>query len=79
MYSDLEIASRKYANFYNDIEIKRENYVTIDAYLIAKANAFNKAFNESKNDNFTTKGLIYKVKIGEFKAYNSSLEIFSPI
>ena len=67
MYSDLEIASRKYANFYNDIEIKRENYATIDAYLIAKANAFNKAFNESKNDNFTTKGLIYKVKIGEFK------------
>ena len=66
MYSDLEIASRKYANFYNNVEIKRENYETIDAYLIAKANAFNLAFNENKNDNFSIKGLVYKVKIGEF-------------
>ncbi|MEC7646454.1 MAG: SPOR domain-containing protein [Bacteroidota bacterium] len=67
MYSELEIASRKYANFYNNVEIKRENYATIDEYLIAKANAFNKAFNQSKNDNLETKGLLYKVKIGEFK------------
>ena len=66
MYSELEVATRKYANFYNEVEIKRENYKTIDEYLIAKANAFNKAFNESLNDNSQVKDLIYKVKIGEF-------------
>jgi hypothetical protein len=66
MYSDFEISTRKYANFYNEVEIKRENYKTIDEYLIAKANAFNKAFNESLNDNAIVNALIYKVKIGEF-------------
>ena len=63
MYSDLEIASRRYANFYNENEIKRENYKTVDEYLIAKANAFNKAYNESLNDDSKVKALIYKVKI----------------
>ena len=67
MYSDLEVASRKYANFYNEVEIKRENYSTIDEYLIAKANAFNKAFNESLEDKSQFLSLIYKVKIAEFK------------
>ena len=67
MYSDLEVASRKYANFYNEVEIKRENYRTIDEYLIAKANAFNKAFNESLNDELEVPSLVYKVKIAEFK------------
>ncbi len=67
MYSDFEIASRKYANFYNEVEIKRENYKTIDEYLIAKANAFNIAFNKSVNNNPKSLELIYRVKIGEFK------------
>ena len=67
MYSDLEVASRKYANFYNEVEIKRENYKTIDEYLIAKANAFNKAFNESRKDDSKVKGLLYKIQIGKFK------------
>ena len=67
MYSDLESATRKYANFYNELEIKRENYKTVDEYLIAKANAFNKAFNERVNENMETLGLFYKVKIGEFE------------
>ena len=66
-YSDFEIASRRYANFYNEVEIKREDYKTIDEYLIAKANAFNKAFNESLNDDSKVVKLVYKVKIGEFK------------
>jgi hypothetical protein len=66
MYTDFEISTRKYANFYNEVEIKRENYKTIDEYLIAKANAFNKAFNESRKDNTKVDELIYKVKIGEF-------------
>ena len=67
MYSDIEVASRKYANFYNEVEIKRENYKTVDEYLIAKANAFNKAFYESQNNNSKVTELIYRVKIGEFK------------
>ena len=66
MYSDYEAASREYANFYNENEIKRENYKTIDAYLIAKANAFNKAYNEGEDVNHTVAGLQYKVKIGAF-------------
>ena len=67
VYSDIEVASRKYANFYNQTEIKRENYKTIDEYLIAKANAFNKAFNKNLNETSEVLSLIYKVKIGEFK------------
>jgi len=66
VYSDSEVASRKYANFYNEIEIKREDYKTIDEYLIAKANAFNKAFNENKSDKLIIKPLIYKVQIASF-------------
>ncbi|SVE32271.1 uncharacterized protein METZ01_LOCUS485125, partial [marine metagenome] len=66
MYSDFDEASRKYANFYNENEIKRENYKTIDEYLIAKANAFNKAYNERKDVDNTVARLKYKVKIGAF-------------
>jgi hypothetical protein len=66
MYSDYEAASREYANFYNENEIKRENYKTIDAYLIAKANAFNKAYNDGEVFDNTVNGLKYKVKIGAF-------------
>ena len=66
MYSEYEAASRKYANFYNESEIKRENYKTVDEYLIAKANAFNKAYNEGVKDDDEVKPLVYKVKIGEF-------------
>lgn len=66
MYSDYEAASREYANFYNENEIKRENYKTTDEYLIAKANAFNKAYNEGKDFDNTVNGLRYKVKIGAF-------------
>ena len=66
MYSDYEAASREYANFYNENEIKRENYKTTDEYLIAKANAFNKAYNEGEEFNNTVAALKYKVKIGAF-------------
>lgn len=65
-YSDYEVASRKYANFYNESEIKRENYKTVDEYLIAKANAFNIAYNEGLKDDEKITDLLYKVKIGEF-------------
>jgi len=66
MYSDYEAASREYANFYNENEIKRENYKTTDEYLIAKANAFNKAYHLGLDSDNTVNGLIYKVKIGAF-------------
>jgi len=66
MYSDYEAASREYANFYNENEIKRENYKTTDEYLIAKANAFNKAYHQGKDFDNTVNGLKYKVKIGAF-------------
>ena len=67
MYSELDAATRRYANFYNELEIKRENYKTIDEYLIAKANAFNKAFYENANNDIQHEGLLYKVKLGEFQ------------
>jgi len=67
MYSEYESASREYANFYNEHEIKRENYKTVDEYLIAKANAFNKAYNEGEEYDNTVDGLKYKVKIGAYK------------
>ena len=66
MYSDYEAASREYANFYNENEIRRENYKTTDEYLIAKANAFNKAYNKGGDLDNTVNGLKYKVKIGAF-------------
>ena len=67
MYSDYEAASREYANFYNENEIKRENYKTIDEYLIAKANAFNKAYHQGEDFDNTVNALKYKVKIGAFR------------
>ena len=66
MYSDYDAASREYANFYNENEIKRENYKTTDEYLIAKANAFNKAYHQGEDFDNTVNGLKYKVKIGAF-------------
>ena len=66
MYSASEAASREYADFYNDNEIKRENYKTIDEYLIAKANAFNKAYNNTKANDNLVESIKYKVKIGAY-------------
>ena len=64
MYSEYEAASREYAKFYNDSEIKRDNYKTVNEYLIAKANAFNDKYNQSNID--PPKGKRYKVQIGRF-------------
>ena len=64
MYSEYEAASREYAKFYNESEIKRDNFKTINEYLIAKANAFNLKYNESNQDRPT--GKRYKVQIGRF-------------
>ena len=64
MYSEYEAASREYAKFYNDSEIKKDNYKTINEYLIAKANAFNQKYNQSNIE--PKKGKRYKVQIGRF-------------
>tara|TARA_B100000683_G_scaffold246782_1_gene258677 strand:- start:1729 stop:3729 length:2001 start_codon:yes stop_codon:yes gene_type:complete len=64
MYSEYEAASREYAKFYNESEIKRDNFKTINDYLIAKANAFNLKYNESNQE--PPKGKRYKVQIGRF-------------
>ena len=64
-YSKYDAASRDYAKFYNDSEIKRDNYKTVNEYLIAKANAFNLKYNESNKE--TAIGTRYKVQIGRFE------------
>jgi hypothetical protein len=64
MYSEYDAASREYAKFYNDSEIKRDNYRTVNDYLIAKANAFNDKYNQSNIE--LPEGKRYKVQIGRF-------------
>jgi cell division protein FtsN len=64
MYSEYESASREYAKFYNESEIRRDNFKTINEYLIAKANAFNLKYNESNQE--IERGKRFKVQIGRF-------------
>jgi len=65
MYSEGEVASRKFANYYNENEISRDDFKTINAYLIAKANAFNILYNSNNNNNDEIiKGLRYKIQLG---------------
>ena len=66
MYSDYASASRRYAAHYNEYKISEDDYKTTNDYLIAKANAFNKAFNEGKKFDNEVKGLRYKVKITSY-------------
>jgi len=66
MYSDYASASRKYATHYNEYKISEDDYKTTNDYLIAKANAFNKAFNEGKLLNQEVEGLRYKLKIASY-------------
>ena len=65
MYADYEAASRKYANFYNEYEIRREDYKTVDDYLIAKANAFNNTYNNNVDNDNVVPEINYMVMIGQ--------------
>ena len=65
-YTDLEVASKKYANFYNENEINKDDYKNVNDYLIERANQFNKAFNKSIEENLEVKDIVFKVKIAEF-------------
>ena len=64
LYSEYGAASREYAKFYNNAEINKDNYKTENEYLIAKANAFNLAYLNSKKE--TPIGKRYKVQVGRF-------------
>jgi len=59
-----DVASRKYANFYNENEIRRSDYKNVNEFLIAKANAFNKAFNLDFSEDVSKD--YYRVKLGEY-------------
>ena len=59
-------ASRKYANIYNESEIKKEDYLNINDYLIAKANEFNNNYNQTVESNKLVSGLLYRVEIGRY-------------
>ena len=65
MYSEYESASRKYANFYNNLEINRDDYTTTNDILIAQANAFNQKFNLN-NQKLENSGKRYLVQIGRY-------------
>ena len=65
MYSEGEVASRKFANYYNENEISRDDFKTINAYLIAKANAFNVLYNSNNKDDII-EGLRYKIQLGVY-------------
>ena len=41
MYSNYNAASREYATYYNENEISKDDFKSLNDYLIAKANAFN--------------------------------------
>ena len=60
-----KVASREFANFYNDNEISRDDFKSINAYLIAKANAFNNLYNSNNSSNEEL-GLRFKVQLGVY-------------
>lgn len=66
MYTSDEVASRKFANYYNENEISRDDFKTINAYLIAKANAFNNLYNTNNNAVDDFKGVKYKIQLGVY-------------
>ena len=59
-------ATRKYAHIYNESEIKKEDYLNINDFLIAKANEFNNSYNQSVQANELVSALIYRVEIGRY-------------
>ncbi|MGY8988847.1 MAG: outer membrane beta-barrel protein [Flavobacteriales bacterium] len=64
MYSEYDAASRKYAKFYNDSEINKDNYKTINEELIAQANFFNQE--DNKNNLEPLKEKRYMIELGRF-------------
>ncbi len=66
MYSKFNAASREYANVYNENEISKDDFTSINEYLIAKANAFNIANDITSLDNNII-GKRFTIKLGEYR------------
>ena len=66
MYSQFNAASREYANVYNENEISKDEFKSINEYLIAKANAFNIANDIPSLEN-EIQGKRFAVKLGEYR------------
>jgi len=66
MYSKFNAASREYANFYNENEISKDDFKSINEYLIAKANAFNIA-NDIPSIDTKIEGKRYSIMLGKYR------------
>ena len=66
MYSKFNAASREYANFYNENEISKDDFKSINEYLIAKANAFNIA-NDIPSIDTKIEGKRYAIMLGKYR------------
>ena len=64
-YEQGEVASREFANFYNESEISRDDFKSINAYLIAKANAFNNLY-DTQSSKDKELGLLYKIQLAVY-------------
>ena len=66
MYSKYNAASREYANVYNENEISKDEFKSINDYLIAKANAFN-IINDIPSIDTKIQGKRFVVMLGEYR------------
>ena len=66
MYSKFNAASREYANVYNENEISKDEFKSINEYLIAKANAYN-IVNDIPSIDTKIQGKRFAVMLGEYR------------
>ena len=66
MYSKFNAASREYANVYNENEISKDEFKSINEYLIAKANAYN-IVNDVPLIDTKIQGKRFTVMLGEYR------------
>ena len=66
MYSKYSAASRDYATYYNENEISKDDFTSLNDYLIAKANAFNIA-NDIPSIDAQVQGKRFAVLLGRYK------------
>ena len=66
MYSKFNAASREYANVYNENEISKDEFKSINEYLIAKANAYN-IINAIPSIDTKIQGKRFAVMLGKYR------------
>ena len=66
MYSKYNAASREYAAYYNENEISKDDFKSLNDYLIAKANAFNIA-NDISSIDAQVQDKRFAVMLGKYK------------